>query len=58
MDEIYPALWKVHLTKAYERRIMLDFHIPKSVKLHFDEEKQGTMVHTDGHKVCLYETMF
>jgi hypothetical protein len=58
MGETYPALSKAHLTKADERRIRLDCYIPKLVKLCFDEEKQGVVVRTDSHEVCLYETMF
>ena len=58
MGETYHALWKGHLTKADKRRIRLDCYIPKLVKHCFDEAKQGIVVCTDSHEVCLYETIF
>jgi hypothetical protein len=57
-DNTYPALWRPELRKADERRIRQEFSIPRLVKLCFDDEKKGAIVHTNAHEVCLYETMF
>jgi hypothetical protein len=54
----YPTLWRPELIKADERRIRVDYFIPKSVKIRFDDEKISAIVCSDAHEVCLYETTF
>jgi hypothetical protein len=54
-DNTYPSLWWPELTKADERQIKMEFFIPRSVKLHFDDERKGAIVHVDAHEVCPYE---
>jgi hypothetical protein len=39
MGDIYPTSWKANLTKVDERWVKLNFYIPKSVKLRFDDGK-------------------
>ena len=43
-------LWESKLPRIEERRIRLECFISRFVKLRFDKEKSGVMVHSDCHK--------
>jgi hypothetical protein len=58
LGDSHPALWEAKLSKVDKRWILKECFIPRFVKLWFDEEKSGAIVHLDRHEVCVYEVMF
>lgn len=58
LGDTHPTLWEAKLSKANERRIRTECYIPRFVKIQFDEERKGAIVHSDCHEVCVYEVMF
>jgi hypothetical protein len=58
LGDAHPAQWEAKLSKTDECRIRLECYIPNFVKIHFDKSNSGAIVHSDCHKVCVYEAMF
>ena len=58
LGEAHPALWESKLSRVDERRVRSECFILKFIKIWFDEEKSGTVVRSDCHEACVYETMF
>jgi hypothetical protein len=58
LGDAHHALWEAKLSKADEHRIKTECYIPRFVKIRFDEERKGAIVHSDYHEVCVYEAMF
>ena len=58
LGNAHPALWESKISRADERRIRSECFILRFIKIRFDEEKSGVVVHSDCHEICLYETMF
>jgi hypothetical protein len=58
LGEVHPALCEAHLTNVDENRIRAECFIPKYIKIRFNMEKSGVVVHSATYEVCLYEAMF
>ena len=58
LRDSHPTLWKSKISAIDEPGIKAECHIPYYMKIHFDTEKLGAVVHSDTHEVCLYEAMF
>ena len=58
LSNSHPALWESKLSVVDEPQIRAECHTPRYMKIHFDTEKSGAVVHSNTHKVCLYEAMF
>ena len=58
LGEAHLALWESKLSRADEHRVRSECFLPKFVKIRFDEEKSGAVVHSNCNEVCVYEIMF
>jgi hypothetical protein len=58
LGDAHPDLWEAHLTNIDEGQIRAECFVPKFIKIRFDMEKSGVVVHSNTHEICLYEAMF
>ena len=58
LGNTYSAIWKIKITAVDKSRLRWVYSIPFSIKLRFDNEDKGVVVHAKENEVCVYEDMF